>query len=221
MVVDVTGDHVTDARDPQERGGVEDVGADDLRHRQRVDEHHHEPEERAAADRGEADDEAEHGADRDGEHAVAIREQKRRVRGLDAARDKRLDEEPDAARDERRADGVALDRLRARAVVVLDQCRDPDAEQRQRAGAEEHPERQASVHGAEPAVAHGAERLEDRTVDDVGADGVRRLETEENHEDRRHQRAAAHAGEPDDRADQQAGEGELPGHGDTPHSLSR
>src|SRR5256885_8019948 len=28
----------------------------------------------------------------------------------------------------------------------------------------------------------------------------------------RHQRAAAHAGEPDDRADQQAGERELPGH---------
>ena len=59
---------------------------------------------------------------------------------------------------------------------------------------------------------HRAERLEDGAVEDVGADRVRRLEAEDDHEDRRHQRAAAHAGQPDDRAEQQPGERELPGH---------
>ena len=212
VVVDVAADHVPDAGDPEERGRVEDVGADDLRHRQRIDEHHHEPEERAAADRRQADDEAEDRADDHREHLVAPAEDERPVVRLDAARDERLREEAETARDERAADGVALDRLRAVAVVVLDQGRDADAGERERARAEEHPERQPRVHGAEPAVADRAERLEDRAVQDVGADGVRRLEAEEDDEDRRHQRAAAHAGEADDRADQQARERELPGH---------
>src|SRR5439155_22233331 len=73
-------------------------------------------------------------------------------------------------------------------------------------------ERQPRVHRAEPTVPDRAERLEDRAVQDVGADRVRRLEAEDDDEDRRHQRAAAHPGEPDERADQQARERELPGH---------
>jgi hypothetical protein len=88
--------------------------------------------------------------------------------------------------------------------MALDQLRDADARERERTGAEEHPEGQPRVHGAEPPVADRAERLEDRAVQDVGADRVGRLEAEEDDEDRRHQRAAAHAGEPNDRADQQA-----------------
>ena len=48
---DVAGDDVAEAGDPEQRGGVHDVGADDLRHRQREEEHHRQPEERAAADR--------------------------------------------------------------------------------------------------------------------------------------------------------------------------
>src|SRR3981081_814278 len=57
-----------------------------------------------------------------------------------------------------------------------------------------------------------AEGLEDRAMQDVGADRVRRLEAKDDDEDRRHQRAAAHAGQSDDRPDQQTGERELPGH---------
>src|SRR4051794_40990783 len=68
------------------------------------------------------------------------------------------------------------------------------------------------MHGAEPTVSDRAERLEDRAVQDVGADGVGRLEAEEDDEDRRHQGAAAHPRQADDRANQQTGQRELPGH---------
>ena len=58
----------------------------------------------------------------------------------------------------------------------------------------------------------GAERLEDRAVQDVRADGDLRVEAEEQDQDRRHQRAAAHPGHADEHADEQARERELPGH---------
>ena len=76
----------------------------------------------------------------------------------------------------------------------------------------EHPEREPRVHGAELPVAHGAERLEDRAVEDVGADRDLRVEAEEQDQDRRHQAAAAHPGHADEDPDEQAGERELPGH---------
>jgi hypothetical protein len=50
----------------------------------------------------------------------------------------------------------------------------------------------------------GAERLEDRPVEDVGADRDRRVELEEEDEHRRHQGAAAHPGHADEDSDQEA-----------------
>ena len=51
-------------------------------------------------------------------------------------------------------------------------------------------------------MTHRAERLEDRSVHDVRADRDGRLEAEDEHEHRRHQRAAAHPGHPDEQADE-------------------
>ena len=62
------------------------------------------------------------------------------------------------------------------------------------------------MHVAQPPVLDRPERLEDGAVDDVGADRDRRLEAEDEDEQRRHQRAAAHAGHADEQADQEAGE---------------
>ena len=56
---------------------------------------------------------------------------------------------------------------------------------------------------AEHAVPRGAERLEDRAVEDVGADRDLGVEVEEQDQDRRHQRAAAHAGHADEHTDEQ------------------
>ena len=63
--VDVAGDEVAETGDPEQRGRVEDVGADHLRRAQREDDQHRQPEEDARADRGQADDEAAEEADRD------------------------------------------------------------------------------------------------------------------------------------------------------------
>ena len=90
MKIDVALDEMPEARDPEQRCGVEDVRADDLRDRQRVDHHHHEPEERAATHRGQADDETERGADQNGEDLVPAPQDERRVIGLHAALDERL-----------------------------------------------------------------------------------------------------------------------------------
>src|SRR5262249_45215191 len=69
------------------------------------------------------------------------------------------------------------------------------------------------VHGAEHPVPGRADRLEDRAVEDVRAYRDLRVEPEEQDQDRGHQRAAAHARHPDEDADEQACERELPGHG--------
>jgi hypothetical protein len=154
---------VAEAGDPEQCCGVEDVGADDLGQRQREDEHHDQPEERAAADRGQADDEAADGADRERDEAVAAGEQERCVVRLHAALDEGLRDEPDTADHERNTDRVRLDVLGA-ARVVTEPRGDDDAEQRHRARPEEHPEGQARVHRPEPPVPDRAEALEDGAV---------------------------------------------------------
>ena len=78
--------------------------------------------------------------------------------------------------------------------------------------ADEHPVREAGVDRAEHPVARRAERLEDRAVEDVGADRDLRVEPEEQDQDRRHQAAAAHSGHPDEEADAEPRQDELPGH---------
>src|SRR4051812_44313607 len=65
--VDIARDGGPEARPPEERGGVKDVGPADLGRRQREDEQHHQPEERPAAHGRETDDETAGEADREGE----------------------------------------------------------------------------------------------------------------------------------------------------------
>jgi hypothetical protein len=59
----------------------------------------------------------------------------------------------------------------------------------------------------------GAAGLGDRRVEQVGADRRRRVDAEQQHQQRRHQRAAADAGEPDDGADDKTRQGVHPVHG--------
>ena len=135
-------------------------------------------------------------ADRDRDQLLARVEMERRV--VRATAHERLDREADAAGDQCAADDAAHRRLRG----VGERARDLDADQRERRRADEHPERERHVDVAELPVAHGAERLEDRAVQDVGADRGLRVEAEEQDQHRRHQAAAAHAGHADEDADQ-------------------
>jgi hypothetical protein len=102
--VDVAGDEVAEARDPQERGRVEEVGAHDLGRRQGVDGQHQQPEERPGADRRQPDDEAADDPDRDRDHPVAVGEQEGCV--VAVGMEVRLDEEADAAEQERDAEDL-------------------------------------------------------------------------------------------------------------------
>ena len=187
---------------------MEDVRADDLRGGQREDEQHHEPEERAAADRREPDDEAAAHAERERDLLVAATEHERQV-ALHAARDEGLDRESDTAGDQRHAEDDRGRVLEAVAVPARKPGREGNPEKRERRRAGEHPESQPRMNRPELPVAHGAEGLEDRSVDDVGADRDGRLEAEEEDEHRRHQRAAAHSGHPDKQPDEEAGDREL------------
>src|SRR3954447_13604831 len=130
-----------------------------FRQRQRENEHHHEPEERPAADRGQAYDEAARCAERKRDQPVAPRQQERSVVGLHSTLDEGLGDEGHPADHERCTDRVGLDRLRS-SVVVLEPRGDADAEQRHRARAQEHPEREPRVDGAEAPVPDGTEALE-------------------------------------------------------------
>ena len=78
--VDAARDEMPGAGRREQDRRVEDVGADDLRGREREGDQHHEPEDRAAADRGQPDDEAADDPGEDGDHLVARREDERRGR---------------------------------------------------------------------------------------------------------------------------------------------
>ena len=163
-----------------------------------------EPEEGARADRGEPDDEAAEDADQDRDHLVAAQQQERRVAAVGAQ--ERLDEEADAADHERDPEHLLGGALVPVAVAMREPRRQRHPEQRGGRRADQHPHREPCVDVPELAVPRGAERLEDRAVEDVGADRHRRLEAEDEDQHRRHQRAATHAGHPDEQADQQTGE---------------
>src|SRR3954454_15355576 len=106
---------------------MRDVGTDDLARREREEQQQREAEERARADGREADDESACGADEHREHAVARLEEERGVtRALPV--DERLDEEADAAEDQRRADDV----LEQRVGGVPERLRQLYADQRKR-----------------------------------------------------------------------------------------
>ena len=157
------------------------------------------------ADRREPDDEAAEDADQDGDHLVAPLQDERRVVAVRAQ--ERLDEEADPADHERDAEDLLRRVLVAVAVAVATAtttARRRASENGRRA--EQHPHREPRVDVPELAMPDGAERLEDRAVEDVRADRDRRLEAEDEDQHRRHQRAAAHAGHPDEKADQETGE---------------
>ena len=129
------------------------------------------------------------------------------VRGVDVHDD--LHDEEHADHHQGGADGAVQDVVDEVAVVGLDVGDRGDAGQRRRDAAERQPERQGDVHGALAPVLPRAGDLGDGGVGDVGADRHGRLEAEEEDQDRRHERAAAHAGEADEEADQQSGDAEI------------
>ena len=78
------------------------------------------------------------------------------------------------------------------------------AQERGRDRPEHQPPDQRLLHGAALPVDRAADRLHDHRRDDVARHRGQRLDAEQQHQDRRHQRPAAHAGQADDEADAEA-----------------
>jgi hypothetical protein len=96
-----------------------------------------------------------------------------------------------------------------RVGAFAEAARDVHTDERERRGAEQHPEGEARVDGTEHPVSHRAERLEDRTVEDVGADRDLRVEPEQEDQDRViNEPPPIPVRDPDE----QVGERQLPGH---------
>jgi len=83
---------------------------------------------------------------------------------------------------------------------------DPHAGQGPRARADREPEGHAREHGAAAEVAPAADGLGQRGVGQVGPDGDHGLDPEDDDQQRRHQRPAAHPGRTDEYPDPQAEE---------------
>ena len=109
---------MADAGDPEQGGGMEDVRADDLLRRQRVDQQHRQPEERPRADGRQPDHEAANRADQNRDHPVPPAEQERRIVG--APRNERLREETGASEDQRTPHNASHRRIRPVAKAAGD-----------------------------------------------------------------------------------------------------
>ena len=103
---------------------------------------------------------------------------------------------------------LALHGVDAVAVAVGEVGRSPHSEEGRGRTSEQHPAREAGPHRSQPTVPDAAERLEDRPVEDVRADRHRRVEVEEEDQNRRHGGAAPHPGHPDEEPGDQTGEDE-------------
>ena len=190
---------------------MEDVRPDDLGGLELEGEEQRQAEEDTASDGREPDDEAAEEADRERDDLVPRRQLD--VVGADAGIAKEaLRDQADPSEQQRDAEHRAADRLDPVAVLPLEVRGERHARERHRSASEQHPPGQPSLDVAERPLPRRSDRLEDRAMEDVRADGGRRVEAENEDEDRRHQRAATHAGQPDEHADQEPGERELPGH---------
>jgi hypothetical protein len=89
----------------------------------------------------------------------------------------------------------------------------PDGQQRCRDAAGCQKTGDAPVDVSLAGMHDGAAGLGDRRVEQVGADRRRRVDAEQQHQQRRHQRAAANPGEADDGADDKTRQGVHPVHG--------
>ena len=123
-----------------------------------------------------------------------------------------LRHEPGCAEEQCGAQHLPHHRLDVVAVAVSQLHGDPDADQRQRRRADEHPACEPRANVPHAAVLGRADRLEHRAVRDVRTDRGRGRDPEQEDEDRRHQRPAAHAGHPHEHAREETDDHELPVH---------
>jgi len=193
--------------DPQQDRGVEDVGADDPARGETEGDDEPDGDERPAARRGHAQDEADSEAEHGRGDLVASRQLDGVALALDDPREEQgTREDEDAGDDQRDGDRDEDPRVDGVAVGGVQPVEHDHAPERARDRSDAEPNGDAHVDRALAQVAPAADRLGHRRVGQVGPDGHHRLDPEEQDQQRRHERAAAHAGGPDEHADAEAEE---------------
>ena len=195
---------MADAGGQRQRHRVGDVGADDARRRQlRIKQDQGGDADGAGADRRDRHQHAEHGADDDGQRRDPLRRQRADPRRV--AVDEPVAKHQHQRGGKQRQRQHAGDELARRRAVDVDVAQRPDGQDRQRHAAGGEPPHHAPIDGPVIAMHQAAGGLGRRGVEQVGADRGRRMDAEQHDQDRRHQRAAADAGQADQHADGKAG----------------
>ena len=192
---------MSDPRDQRQRDGVGEVAADDAQGRQlRIEEEQHRDPEGAGADRRNRDKYTEEDAGYDRDRGLRFR-----VCGIICVAQRIALEflpEDDGAGGEQQRDAERYrNDVRDGGALLGQVGQGPDGQNRGRdaAGGEEPGD--APVDVAFLGVDDGAAGLGDRCVEQVGTHRGGRMDAEEQHEQRRHQGAAADARKADDAAD--------------------
>ena len=133
-----------------------------------------------------------------------------RSRAARSAERQRAQQHQRAGQQQHAADRQQHEGRRSRRRCVAQAVEQPDADQRPRARPDRQPHRHPREHRALDEVPVAADRLGDRRVGEVGADRHHRLDAEHEDQQRRHQRAAAHAGDADEEPDAEAEEDRSP-----------
>ena len=121
--------------------------------------------------------------------------------------EQRPDDEPARSRRSSAIPSAALEQA-VEVGVGRHEADEPRPRERRRHGPDAQPPDDAQVHRPAPQVDERADRLHEQRHDDVARDRGQRVDAEEEHQHRRHEGAAAHPGEADDRAHEQPADGE-------------
>ena len=195
---------MADAGGERQRHRMRDVGADDPRRRQlRIKQDQGGDADGAGADRGDRHQHAEHGADNDGQRRDPLRRQCADARRV--APDDPIAKHQHQRGSKQRQRQHAGNELAGRRAIDVDVTQRPDGQDRHRHAAGGEKPHHAPIDGPVVAVHQAAGGLGRRGIEQVGADRGRRMNPEQHDQDRRHQRAAADAGQADQHADGEAG----------------
>ncbi len=218
--LEVAEQEVAEGGGPDERDGLDEVGADEgLGRQHRVEQQQQDDDQRARADRGQADHQAAEETDGDGEDGP---DPDLIDRGDRLAAPALVDDVLGDHRGGGQEEGDAEHHLQAvlELLAGVEGVEEEHAAEggRDRADAEEQD--QAPVDGAVAHVDAGADGLHHQRGHEVARDRGEGLDTEDQHHDRRHERAPAHAGEADDEADDEACDGDEHGGHPAPRSVA-
>ena len=201
-----------------QRDGVDDVGAHQpgRDHAVGVERQQHHRAQRTGANRGERDQKAQYRARQHGERRLRALETLGLLRAQLLAQRMGLALEDHGHRGEQQHPAQRVHQQAGLELRQLGLLQPGQGGQAAGQAAQAQPPKHLPIDAAHAVVHRAAHHLGDRGKPQVGADGRSRADAEQQHQDRRHQRAAADAGDADHHPHAKAGQCVEPVHGFSP-----